>query len=139
MNQRRITTKLRGAPLAALPCSGGFGGILQSRRKGENMNKPTPKRLGLLRWIRDYSNDETGVPCYTSFLIVDYNRLGQYYLSDEDNRVLLAAHRAGLVRFREDQECFSFLTDEGKRVLEKYKNLYPQIPSKHFGQRPELP
>lgn len=101
------------------------------------MKKPTPKRIGLLRWIRDCSDEKTGVPCYTSFVCVSYMVLRQYYLSDDDSRVLLAAQRSGLIHFKEGRDYFSFLTDEGKALLEKYKDLYPEIPSK-YGKRPEL-
>lgn len=101
------------------------------------VSKPTPKRIGLLRWIRDFANEAEGVPCYTSMLCAHPMRLSQYYLSDEDSRVLLAAHRSGLIRFKDDKECFSFLTDEGKALLEKYKDLYPQIPGE-YGERPRL-
>lgn len=101
------------------------------------MKKPTPKRIGLLRWIRDFADEARGIPCYTSFSCAPWMRLNQYYLWEDDSRVLLAAHRAGLIRFK-DQECFSFLTEEGKALLEKYKNLYPEIPSGKYGERPEL-
>jgi hypothetical protein len=66
---------------------------------------------------------------------MNWMRLASYYLSDDDINVINAAVRAGLLRVH--KEHFYFLTDEGRAMLEKYKDYLPQIPGQH-GKRPDL-
>lgn len=89
------------------------------------MRKPTPKRLGLLRMARDFSNEQEGVPFYPWNF--SWIRLGNYNLGDEDINVIHAAVRAGLLRVH--KEHFYFLTEAGRAVLEKYKCYLPEIPA----------
>lgn len=96
------------------------------------MAKPTPKRMGLLRMARDHSSDT--IPFYP--WNAGWILLSRYYLTDEDVNVIHAAVRSGLLRVHKDH--FYFLTDAGRALLDKYKDLYPEIPSAPGKPRPKL-
>ena len=96
------------------------------------MSKPSLKRLGFLCWIRDFSTDTQ--PCYLHN--TDNLLLMSYGISVWDGIIATTAEKAGLIRI--ERECFVYLTDAGRAILEKYAKTAKKIPCEYANRLAKL-